>query len=708
MFHRHRTVVIILSIVLFTAAAAAQSPQAFSVREAKVHQGNAGQPLAAARNESRAASVARHLNIAEQSLVQSGEPTKANNGVTVVRFEQTVGDLAIHGVYAKASFNAQGALIYLIENLMTQPRVGNGGPGINESQALNAAMRLHYPDVSDRPGLLRRAGAVAIFQRSAFFHAEPKVTRVLVPQEDESLRPGMLVETWSEKQNLLHHTLVGAGGDILDVELRTNNDSYNVFVTDPSKVGQSIETGGVTPESPAGWLSPTDQTTTKISGNNVRAYLDTDNNNVPDDGGTLVEDGNFLAVFDPFAAPSTGDNPAVSVQNLFYLNNRVHDILYRHGFTESAGNFQLDNFGLEGASGDPVNAEAQDGGGTDNANFATPADGSSPRMQMYLWHPVGPDHLVDVPGNTYGANGAAFGPALTTTGITAQIVLVNDGRGVGSDGCQRIRTSFSGRIALVDRGGCDFTVKVFNAQSAGAMGVIVANNVDDTFFTMGGTDSRIQIPSVMVGQSTGAALRSGNPTGTLRKMDNPPQMVDASLDSDIVYHEYGHGLTWRMIGNMSGPIAGAIGEGAGDTLAMFINGDDAIAEYSASSAAGIRRDRYANYPRTYSAVTGGEVHNDGEIYGAIMWRMRENFIGAAVSTDTLFDYFVDGMNFTPSRPSFENMRDGMLQSAAGNTGHQCLIWGAFAQYGVGVGSKAVIKGMSLKITQSFAVPAQCQ
>ena len=76
----------------------------------------------------------------------------------------------------------------------------------------------------------------------------------------------------------------------------------------------------------------------------------------------------------------------VAVANLFYLNNVVHDKLYRHGFTEAAGNFQTNNFGRGGFGNDPVNAEAQDGGGTNNANFATPGDGTRPRMQMYLWN----------------------------------------------------------------------------------------------------------------------------------------------------------------------------------------------------------------------------------------------------------------------------------------------------------------------------------
>ena len=87
--------------------------------------------------------------------------------------------------------------------------------------------------------------------------------------------------------------------------------------------------------------------------------------------------GDFLTAADLAQSPPTAHNKAVAVQNLFYLNNVIHDILYRHGFNEAAGNFQIDNFGNGGAGDDPVQAEAQDGGGTDNANFATPADGRS-------------------------------------------------------------------------------------------------------------------------------------------------------------------------------------------------------------------------------------------------------------------------------------------------------------------------------------------
>src|SRR5690606_7618467 len=75
---------------------------------------------------------------------------------------------------------------------------------------------------------------------------------------------------------------------------------------------------------------------------------------------------------------------AAAITNLFYMNNVFHDIMYQYGFDEVSGNFQQNNYGNGGLGNDYVNAEAQDGSGTCNANFGTPRDGSNPRMQMYI------------------------------------------------------------------------------------------------------------------------------------------------------------------------------------------------------------------------------------------------------------------------------------------------------------------------------------
>jgi hypothetical protein len=465
-------------------------------------------------------------------------------------------------------------------------------------------------------------------------------------------------------------------------------------------------------QSPAGWLGTGSQTTINIAGNNVNAYLDADGNNRADRGGTAVSNGQFLTAVDLNASPSVTNNRAVAVQNLFFLNNVVHDTLYRFGFNEAAGNFQVNNFGLGGSGNDAVNAEAQDGSGTDNANFSTPADGQKPRMQMYLWTGHGFTHELVVGGSTFGGYGAEFGPAFTTTGVTLALALANDGVGTTSDACEAVTAaSVSGKIAVVDRGTCDFVTKANNVAAAGAKAMVVVNNTGGTeVFAMGGTAKRLKISSLMISQNDGATVKGLlGQTGTARLKAQQPLQLDGDLDSDIVFHEYGHGLTWRMIGSMSGPLAGAIGEGASDVNAFLINGDDEIGEY-AWGPGGIRRNVYTNYPRTYGDVTGAEVHDDGEIYAAAMWRFRELMLGAGRTNDDVYTLFVDGMNYTPSSPAFEDMRDGMVQAANNRGGvDTCRVWQAFAQFGIGVGANGVATGStSVSITPSFTVPANCQ
>ena len=650
------------------------------------------------------------------SLVPISETKAPRDGVTHVRLGQRVEGVDVYGVYVKASVNVRGQLTSVIENLVPvrslDALVGR------EDAALASALRHLYGGAVSPPGLSRRQGNTAVFTKTQFFYRAPLVTRVAVPFGGGMLRRGFLVETWSAKDNQLHHTLVGGDGAILGDEARTSSDQYNVFTENPDATKQQVFSGpapGSSVASPQGWLGTGSQTTVNISGNNAHAYLDTNADNAPDAGGTPVGDGRFLTAANLTAQPSTATNKNVAVQNLFFLNNVVHDELYVHGFDEAAGNFQVSNFGNGGLGNDPVNAEAQDGSGLNNANFATPTDGSSPRMQMYLWTGPGAHQLVvnspqSIAG-TYAAFAAAIGPQLTATGITADVSLVDDGVAPTSDGCERLpRNSLTGRIALIDRGTCTFVDKIVNAQRAGAVAVIVANNQGDGLVTIVGTGN-VSIPAVFVGQTTGTRLKSRLSQGvnaTMRLTDPPPLSRDGDVDSDIVFHEYGHGLTWRMIGGMDGVMSGAIGEGMSDVLAVLLNGDDRVGEYSTFSPIGVRTAPYTDYPRTYDDFSGTEVHLDGEIYGAIGWRLGQIFKSEHLTTSELLDYLVDGMNYTPPSPTFEQMRDGILQAVTdAGLGHECLIWQGFAQYGVGVGAAATFKGNNLAVTESFTLPAQC-
>ncbi len=117
-------------------------------------------------------------------------------------------------------------------------------------------------------------------------------------------------------------------------------------------------------------------------------------------------------------------NQPFSITNLFYWNNVIHDISYLHGFDEASGNFQANNQGRGGAGNDPVLADAQDGSGNNNANFATPPDGGSPRMQMYLWNGAPQkDGSVD---NGIIAHEFAHGISTRLTGGPSQVGCISN------------------------------------------------------------------------------------------------------------------------------------------------------------------------------------------------------------------------------------------------------------------------------------------
>ena len=108
----------------------------------------------------------------------------------------------------------------------------------------------------------------------------------------------------------------------------------------------------------------------------------------------------------------------------------------------------------------------------------------------------------------YDVRGANFNPPApwSASGI---VELVDDRTGEASDACDRLVGFTSGRIALIDRGECNFLVKAEHAETAGAVGVIIANNVGDGLLTMGGTrPPNFNIVSVFVSQSTGELLKS--------------------------------------------------------------------------------------------------------------------------------------------------------------------------------------------------------
>lgn len=295
----------------------------------------------------------------------------------------------------------------------------------------------------------------------------------------------------------------------------------------------------------------------------------------------------------------------------FWFVNRFHDHLLEDpiGFDEASGNFELNNAPGVGAGGDPVLAETDDGANTggglpdanhsNNANMWTPADGSPPVMQMYLF------------------GGGAF-----------------------------------------------------------------------------------------------AAANGGD-------------------DASVVYHEYGHGLSNRLVTDNSGegavwfPQAGAMGEAWSDWYALDfleaqglqaddpgVDGEIVLGGYLARNR-NLLRDASIDCPvgsaapncarggftfGDYGRIWGGggpQVHADGEIWGQTLWDLRaaliERYGSRAIGVRTARMLVTEGMRDLPPQPSFLDARDAIVAEAAAVTGRpdHDLVWAVFARRGMGWSASTV-------------------
>jgi len=295
-----------------------------------------------------------------------------------------------------------------------------------------------------------------------------------------------------------------------------------------------------------------------------------------------------------------------AITNLFYWNNIMHDIFYQYGFNEVSGNFQENNFGKGGLGNDAVIANAQDGSGFDNANFATPPDGQRPKMRMYVW---------------------------------------------------------------------DYT----------------------------------------------------------------PIFRDGDLESDIIIHEYSHGISNRLTGGpanvncLNNGESGGMGEGWGDFFAILLSlrpentstQEFVMGSYVTNNLKGIRTYPYTTdilkNPLTYGYLNQNawkEVHKTGEIWTSILWETYWNFVGvypfnsdwynaaAGGGNQKILKNVVDGLKLQPCNPTFINARDAIIQADVNNFGgaNRCLLWKGFAKRGLG---KNAFSLLGFLYFEDFTLPTGC-
>lgn len=710
--------------------------------------------------------------------------------ITYAYVQQTLNGLKLHNAVSSAVLKNGAVVIFNSRFTANAAGLANAAPGAQTLHEQDAVFRAaeHVqvtlenlkesgwkPDTKERlftaEGVVNQpVRVVPVYQKTADQIRLAWNVEIRVKSDWWSIRVDALNGAVLEKSNYTVYCDFGAGtyGHIhkagctplseMPREQRSANNfnaqsSYRVFPypgESPNHIAHQLITDPFDLQaSPYGWhdtdgVEGAEYTITR--GNNVNAVEDRDDDNLdgysPDGGPSLV----FDFPYTPVQSPVVWQDAAIT--NLFYANNFMHDMSYRYGFTEAAGNYQENNYDRGGLEGDAVQADAQDGSGTNNANFSAPPDGLPGRMQMYLWTVAVSDSItVHSPASvagTYFAPRSGFGIAVSSP-LTAELVLVEDNAISTSDGCDPILNGdeLAGKIALIDRGGCNFVVKVKAAQDQGAVGVIVGNNTDEDPFSMGGNDPSITIPSAMVSLDVMILLKLALLDGPVSMSFEPPAGDadhDSDVDNGIIAHEYGHGISIRLTGGPSNSeclnSTEQMGEGWSDwyALATTIQPDDdrftlrPMGTYSlgqATTGEGIRNQVYSTdlsvctYTYGDLPATGGQVHDVGELWAAMLWDLTWDLIDAYGFDPDIFNgtggnnialqLVTEAMKIQPCNPGFEDGRDAILAADQIRYGgvNKCIIWNAFARRGLGFSADQGSPFDETDGIEAFDVPPFC-
>lgn len=504
--------------------------------------------------------------------------------------------------------------------------------------------------------------------------------------------------------------------------------------------------------SPYGWhdvdgLPGAEYTDTR--GNNATVQEDRNANDGIGEKSEGGQDLNFSFEMDFNRAPDA--NLQASMTNTFYWVNVNHDVFYQYGFDESAGNFQVNNYGRPGLSNDMVIADVQDGRENNNARFYTYPDGRSGRMELYLWGDNQGLLQVNAPsGDTLSIIGVESGFSdnnkLSTKGpVYATLVKVEDQDG-NHLACRNLSSvkngaDLKGKIVLIDRGECLFIEKVHYMQTLGALAVIMVNNVTGPAITMGGQGDNITIPAMMVTLDEGNLLRNwlsrGEVTIVLQKYISTTSL-DSGLDNLIISHEYGHGISTRLAG---GPSVTSclnndeqMGEGWSDYFGLMLTTPWASAQPADRRGVGNYLTRQNTggqgirpYPYSYDLTINKLKYSDlpnlsiphgvGAVWASMLWDMTWEIIAQeGVSTNIYrgkggnniaLQLVIDALKIQPCSPGFVDGRDAILEADRIRYGsrHHYAIWKAFARRGLGYKASQGSSGSTTDGQEAFDLPA---
>lgn len=306
----------------------------------------------------------------------------------------------------------------------------------------------------------------------------------------------------------------------------------------------------------------------------------------------------YVCSWSPSQRNSWRTNRNADVTNAFYLASNFHDYLFRppFNFTPAAGNFSR-------AGGDPVRLNALDGANTanglpdgahiDNANMDTPPNGTSPTMQMYLFHFPGATNAQD--------------PAVPSSSSLSADVLYHE-----------YTHGLSNRLVVDAQGN-----STLNSIQAGSMGEAWSDYYAmDYLVTKRLQPDTRRAGEVLVGKYLG---------------HNQPYFRTEAIDC-------GRQSAVRLCTQLTGAKGG------------YTYGD-------------------------FSSVVGiPEVHGSGEIWAQTLWSIRAA-LGHAVAGKLI----TRGMVLSPSDPTFLDERNAIIQAdkLAFGGRHTATLWQVFANRGMG-------------------------
>ncbi|GLS26342.1 M36 family metallopeptidase [Marinibactrum halimedae] len=278
-----------------------------------------------------------------------------------------------------------------------------------------------------------------------------------------------------------------------------------------------------------------------------------------------------------------------------------------------------------------------------------------------------------------------------------------------------------------------------------------SGNFQNNNFGRGGRGSDAILANAQDGSATCnarfySAPDGSSPTIEMYRCDDASPTRDSDMDNEVIVHEYGHGISIRLVGGPSntGCLRNAQqgGEGWSDWFGLVYTPRGGEASTDSTRGMGayfvgrepltgtIRQQPYSLDPiintMTYESIDGARrPHGVGAVWAQVLWEMYWSLVDKHGYEDDLmnFDlndpseagnkramfYVTEGLKNTSCSPTFVDARDGIITAATNSFDGEdvCAVWQTFADFGIGTDARSG-GSSSTRPTNGFELPEQCQ